>query len=164
MFNEASSAAEVGEVAYANVASGSESSDSLTKVSTAIVLGGVAIASKYAEAKGLDNDMPTLAHMAVDSGAHPAVGFMGAWAADGSSRSFIRRSAGIAKTRLALLGATVANFGVEIGQSLSVASPDYSNFLAPQRLPETGKDYMFALAGMGLYLLQRRRHERGSSS
>jgi hypothetical protein len=40
-----------------------------------------------------------------------------------------------------------------------VASPQYVDFMSSRNMPETTKDYAFALAGMGLYLFQNRRQK-----
>ncbi len=124
---------------------------------TATALAGAAILSKAAEVAGIDHDMPTLARMAVDSGAHPIIGYMGAWAANTAANAVSRNPFGAVKAKFALAAVTAANFAVEGAQSLLVASPQYIDFMSQRNFPETAKDYAFALAGMGLYMFQQKR-------
>jgi hypothetical protein len=115
----------------------------------------MAAAALAAEKYGLDKELPHVAKMAVDSCAHPLLGYAGAWAANALAGS----PAGKFKTKVAAAGTTIANFTAEASQSLLVASPQYVDFMSSRNLPETSKDYLFALGGLGLFMLQNKRQK-----
>lgn len=137
-----------------------ESSGLLTKIGVAAALGGLAAASKWAEYKGIDHDMIAPSRWTIDSTAHPLLGYMGAWAASAAANMSPRRPLGLLKGKAAFIGATAANFAVEGAQSFTVAASQYVDFWSSRNLPETAKDYAFALAGMALFMYQNRRQEQ----
>jgi hypothetical protein len=120
---------------------------------TAAALGGVAALATASDYLGMSYGLPHSAELIETSAKHPIVGYLGAWAA----ASAFRNSLTGVRTKAAIAGATIANFATEAAQSTLVASPEYVNFLSAQNLPETGKDYVFTLAGLGLFLLNNRR-------
>lgn len=132
-----------------------ESTGIWAKIGVATGLGGLAVASKYAEYKGYDRELVAPERWVVDSTAHPVFGYMGAWAATALGRR--RESLSRFRSKIAFAGATAANFAVEGAQSVTVATSQYVEFWAGRNTPETTKDYFFALAGLGLYLWQERR-------
>lgn len=127
-----------------------ESTGIWEKAGVAVALSGLAIVSKWAEYKGYDREMIAPERWATDSMAHPLFGYAGAWAAVALSRR--RQSFEGARGRVALAGATTANFAVEGVQSVAVAASQYAKFWTPNNLPETFRDYVAALAGLGAYM------------
>ncbi len=126
-----------------------------TKVYTASALGGAALLATTAEYLGVTNTLPEVPKFIASSLAHPVLGYTGAWAAT----SAFGRISDRFRTSVAIAGATVANFVTEKTQSALIADPQYINFLSAQNLPETTKDYAFALLGAGLFILQNRRDD-----
>jgi hypothetical protein len=118
-----------------------------TKVVTASVLAGLATTAFFGEKYGLNARLPEVGTEVANSCAHPIVGYMGAWVATKVIKRF--------KPGASLAGATVADFVAEKSQSLLLTSP-YYNFLSQQYLPETVKDYAFALGGSLLFMAQDR--------
>jgi hypothetical protein len=117
-------------------------------------LGGVAALTTASELMGVTPNLPDSAEWIATSGKHPAVGYLGALAATSVLKNPLRNI----RTKVAIAGATVANFSAEVGQVFSPwAVSEYANFWTTRNLPETGKDYAFALAGLGLFLFQNRR-------
>ena len=135
----------------------SEKQRTLRNLGTAAALGGVAAAITVTEFLGATPDLPEVVEWTRSSSRHLVLGFLGSWAA----ASVFKKSFESMRKRTAAAGATVANFAPEIAQSASpMAMPEYAEFWATRNLPETGKDYAFALAGLGIYMFQNRRKDQ----
>ncbi|MBI3494944.1 hypothetical protein HY004_03115 [Candidatus Saccharibacteria bacterium] len=119
-----------------------------TKLKTAAVLSATAIAATIGEHYGVDKMLPHGLREVATSLRHPAVGFLGAFVADKVSRSrlFKKKDNDVAMG----IGATVANFATETAQG-QVIFHEYFQYLGTSKLPETTKDYVFALAGAAIY-------------
>lgn len=55
-----------------------------------------------------------------------------------------------------LAGATAGDLSAEIGQSILLPESPATNFIATRNLPETGKDYAFALLGWLFFVLNEK--------
>lgn len=120
------------------------------KAVTLAILAGLATAAFCGQRYGLNNELPSYGTEVADSFAHPVLGYVGAWAALSLTRTFRKAQA--------IAGATAFNFATEKAQSLLLSSPGYGDFLSQQNVPETLKDYAFALGGSALFLLQNRKN------
>lgn len=117
-----------------------------TKVATAIGLAGLSATAYLGQRYNLTEQLPNNERAVAESLAHPFIGYIGAFAANAISNDKVKRAA------LAIGGATALNFGVEAAQDAAVYNEDsfYVN------VPETVKDYIFALGGIALYEMQDR--------
>jgi hypothetical protein len=121
---------------------------------TAGTLGLLSLTTLELRRRGLTHDLPDadITKPILDSTAHPVLGYTGAWLAYKFSR--LR---GNSESSVALFtGSTFLNFSAEGVQSLVHSSPQTFNFLSERNLPETAKDYLFALTGLSLFLYQSR--------
>ncbi|HEX5797326.1 MAG TPA: hypothetical protein VFX86_02960 [Candidatus Saccharimonadales bacterium] len=126
-------------------------SENRAQIGGAAALSGIAVAATAAEYTGLGAYLPEAdrAEMLVTSGRHPVVGYLGAWAAS----SFLGNRVMAVKATAAGVGATMTNFLAEGVQRLSpFIRPEYVAFWSESNLQETGKDYILALGGFGLFL------------
>lgn len=106
---------------------------------------------------GVGQHAPDMVVALANSGAHPLVGFVGAavgYAAAYKKRDKIRQVS-------AYSVATAANFAAEIGQEVLLYPDTGKHFY--DALPETIKDYVFAL-GAATYFLRRRRAFKNSAA
>ena len=126
----------------------SENKNLRTKIVTAGSLGVLAAAAFFGERYGYNAQLPKVGTEIANSSAHPIVGYLGAWVATKVVKRF--------KPGASLAGATAADFVTEKSQSLLLTSP-YYNFLSQQYLPETAKDYAFAIGGSLLFMIQDRK-------
>lgn len=131
-----------------------ESTGWLGKLGTGLALSGMAVAAKWADAAGLAKDLPSPADWIVTSCAHPVLGFTAACVANAQhTKRWFERHSRWGSAYLSLRLATIVNFASEEFQRLTTHIGEYNNFLAPHNLPETAKDYLFALGGAALYSL-----------
>lgn len=79
---------------------------------------------------------------------HPLPGYTGAAAGCVVAAALDSEHEGVYE----LAGTTIGNFSAEIGQSILTPESPATNFIATRNLPETGKDYLFALLG-GLFFV-----------
>jgi hypothetical protein len=121
---------------------------------TAISLGVLAMYAK----SGYAHDLPDGSDTVVTSLAHPVFGYMGAWAGVTFAKSKkLTESIPRVKEIVGFLGATACNFSAEIAQlSNNLSAP--TNFYYPENLPETTKDYAFALLGATWFALRSARN------
>ena len=124
------------------------SAETKTQLKTAAVLSVTAAAATIGEHYGVDKMAPHGIREVATSLRHPAVGFLGAFVADRVSRSrlFKKKDNDVAMG----VGATVANFATETAQG-QVLFHEYFQYLGTGKIPETTKDYAFALAGAVIY-------------
>jgi hypothetical protein len=120
-------------------------------------LGTVGWWAYEAEAKGHTKEMtPWLRHM-VESGAHPALGFTGAWLGHMAAKLALKHEVVTERYARPLtlgavaLGMTAANFSGEIWQGIITKT----NFDFAHHRFETGKDFLAAFViGGGIYGIQ----------
>mgnify|MGYP000851833792 CR=1 FL=1 len=122
------------------------------------VLGALSFAAYQAQHTGMTIDLPQPARGIAESMSHPAVGYLGALLTVSIADRLPKRPPKIAS---AIAGGTVANFSVEAAQSEVFKLMQNSNdtivgFLGEGQRIETVKDYVFALGGVGIYMLSER--------
>lgn len=131
------------------------SPENSSRTETAAALTTLAVMATLANYSGMSHqEMPEGIREVTQSLAHPVLGYAGAWAATVLDHN----PSGRIRGKIAFAGATIANFFTETVQSQLVSSPEYANFLAANAMPETIKDYLFALGGLGLFLYQNRQN------
>ncbi len=128
--------------------------DSITEhIGTAYGLGLIAV---LAHKMQVDVDMitwPDFPREVMNSMSHPFLGYIGAAIAN-----VIFRTKSYAKRVYYGSGlGTLANFGTEIAQAWWLPHTPETNFLATRNMPETMKDYVFALGGIGIFAIREKR-------
>jgi hypothetical protein len=120
------------------------------RTSTAAGLSILSFFAYHAQHRGWTAELPDPAQAVAESLAHPALGYIGAWIGVRlGNRSPLR-----VQERAAVAVGTVVNFAAEAAQDVIDGTAHADGFLDPNHLPETAKDYVFALAGIGWYLKQ----------
>ena len=96
----------------------------------------------------------------MNSSAHPFVGFIGAAVGMKVAQRLTKNKS--ERNMALVVGAATANFYTEAAQQLILQPfPEYYFWATPQ---ETAKDYLFALAGAGLYAALKKRKTKVTSS
>lgn len=121
-------------------------------------LGALSFVAYQAQHTGMTIDLPQPARGIAESMSHPAVGYLGALLTVALADRLSKRPP---KLVSAIVGGTVANFSVEAAQSEVFKLMQNSNdtivgFLGEGQRIETVKDYVFALGGVGIYLLSEK--------
>lgn len=132
------------------------------RIIAALGLLAVAIPAQVAHEYNVINDLPDGPEILAESLRHPIVGYIGAYTGAWLATKILPHYKSAAAFGAATMG-TIANFSAESGQEIS-KSRDATEYLAFNRLPETAKDYIFALIGTALYLgLGRKNPDRESN-
>jgi hypothetical protein len=135
-----------------------ENPSKLKIAGTALALGGLAAIGYDLQASGLTYSIPDYPRLATDSMKHPVLGYTGAAVGHVATLATakLRRKPISTETQFKAMfaGATIANFGAEQAQSMFYAIDEYKSYFSAQHMPETVKDYVFALSGLALYRSQ----------
>lgn len=110
------------------------------------VLAGTAVAAFFAERHGWTRSWDEVPRDIANSAGHPFFGYVGAYAAALTTTAH--------KKSMAFINTTIINFAAEQTQT-SLIYPNYDPFSVPH-LPETMKDYAFALGGGLLFMAMNR--------
>lgn len=116
---------------------------------TAVCAGGLLM-----QKTGMTQQFPVGIKETTESLCHPALGYAGAWAG-----LKIAEKLNIAKNQVIALGASAINFATEGAQAFWAGSPE-THFFLKDNIPETAKDYCFAILGAGILYLETYRRER----
>jgi len=121
-------------------------------------LAWIAVNAKAVQTTATLNVLPYHSDLMINSLAHPVLGYAGASLGMFAKGMQLDCRPDIpSRLRMSAIGAVAVNFGFEIGQSLTIASERTQNFMSTQNAPETLKDFIFALGGMGIILFQERK-------
>lgn len=150
----------------------------LGQAGMALVLGTVtAVDLIYLRPRGFADRFEGTAQAGLTSIDHLGVGAMGAYAGYKYALTRDKIVGEVAPAiyerafKYALVGATAMNFGAESGQAVFNGSPE-KFFLNRNQIPETSKDYLFALGGLAIFYgqkaigswLEKRRSQEDKSS
>jgi hypothetical protein len=118
-------------------------------------LSAVALFSVWAERNGVNKELITPYEEMANSCAHPVLGYAGAWigtkVVDRFSDAYQRLKGDLYGIYAAVATASSADYSAEKIQSELWAAPQYENFLSAANLPETAKDYLAVIGGLGLF-------------
>lgn len=120
---------------------------------------GLGVVAFFAHKMQVDNTMvewPENIRDAMNSMSHPFLGYTGATIANALHRT----KNYVTRIYYGYGLGTLTNFGTEIAQSVLVPHSPETNFLAYRNIPETTKDYVFALGGIGLFAFREKRLQK----
>ncbi|MDO8265872.1 MAG: hypothetical protein Q7T41_02935 [Candidatus Saccharibacteria bacterium] len=120
---------------------------------------GLGIVAFIAHKAQIDNTMvswPDFPREVINSMSHPFLGYTG-----GAIASVLYRTKSYAKRVCYGFGlGTLNNFGTEAAQSALLPHTPETNFLANRNIPETKKDFGFAIAAMIFFAFREKRLQK----
>lgn len=123
-------------------------------IQTGYALGGIALGAFLLQHSGELYGVNANVVAVLESASHPVLGYVGAMIGEWRRPDVV----GSTRRELTLAWVSIINFATESAQGLALDSNPI-NYLHPRNWAETSKDFLFAVGGGVLYLLQRRRHE-----